>query len=92
MTRTINRQDVLSFDAQMWSSVSPLTFTETSQWNDAHLHLQYAEFDHGDNHPFDGLGGTLAHAFFPDSGLMAGQIHFDDSEIWTLEGQDGRPT
>ncbi len=36
---------------------------------------------------FDGTGGQLAHSFFPPpaGGALAGDIHFDDNEFWTLD-------
>lgn len=45
--------------------------------------------DHGDNHPFDGNGKTLAHTFYPNSILSYmsakdGDIHLDDAEHWVL--------
>jgi len=73
----------------MWSSVSPLTITETLQSNDSNIFLLYATRHHGDNFPFDGKGGVLAHAFYPDSGQLSGQVHFDDAEWWSHETDNG---
>ena len=45
----------------------------------ADLKIKFASANHGDDYPFDGQGGTFAHAFYPTSG----NIHFDDDEIFT---------
>jgi len=73
----------------MWSDVSPLSISETLVSSDAQIRLQYSTTQHGDNFPFDGQGGVLAHAFYPHSGALAGEVHFDDDERWTQDGRDG---
>ncbi|XP_038065808.1 matrix metalloproteinase-18-like [Patiria miniata] len=72
---------------KVWSDVTPLTFTEIHS-DDADIRLLFGGRAHtrvrGDP-PFDGPGGTLAHAFTPNSGWgeTDGDVHLDDDETFT---------
>lgn len=61
-----------------WSAVTPLTFSQTTSYNDADIRIAFYSGDHGDGEPFDGVLGTLAHAFSPTSG----RLHLDGDENW----------
>jgi hypothetical protein len=62
-----------------WSSVTRLTFSEVAPDGAPDLRLRWVTGDHGDDSPYDGFGGTYAHASYPQEG----RIHFDDDEPWT---------
>lgn len=64
---------------KLWSDATPLTFSEVASAN-AEIKVSWATGSHGDESPFDGVNGVLAHAFFPEDG----DVHFDDAETWTM--------
>ncbi|MCK6502487.1 matrixin family metalloprotease [Myxococcota bacterium] len=70
--------------ASKWATVSPLTFTMASTCTGADIEVLFASGDHGDGEPFDGKGGVLAHAWYPET-TYSGDAHFDDDEDWTDE-------
>uniref|UniRef100_A0A3Q3XAU3 Stromelysin-3 n=1 Tax=Mola mola TaxID=94237 RepID=A0A3Q3XAU3_MOLML len=72
---------------KIWSDVTPLTFTEIHSGK-ADIRIDFTRYWHGDNLPFDGPGGILAHAFFPRTHRQ-GDIHFDYDESWTLGNHMG---
>ena len=49
-----------------WSQHTPLTFSEVCSTCKSDLTVDFAYKDHRDGYPFDGPGGVLAHAFFPE--------------------------
>ncbi|WOL12148.1 hypothetical protein Cni_G20913 [Canna indica] len=65
-----------------WAAATMLTFTETESTADADITLGFYSGAHGDGEPFDGVLGTLAHAFSPTNG----RLHFDAAEAWIAEG------
>ena len=65
-----------------WSTVTPLTFTMTTSAYSADIKIGFYTGDHGDGEPFDGVLGTLAHAFSPPNG----RFHLDNAENWVVAG------
>uniref|UniRef100_A0A3B3VRF7 Matrix metalloproteinase-9 n=1 Tax=Poecilia latipinna TaxID=48699 RepID=A0A3B3VRF7_9TELE len=74
--------DAFARALRVWSDVTPLTFTRLLQ-GDADIMISFGTGDHGDQFPFDGKRGLLAHAFRPGVGIL-GDAHFDNDEYWTL--------
>lgn len=69
-----------------WGIESDLKFQEMDFQSPAEpdILIDFARAYHQDSYPFDGQGGTLAHAFFPGEHSISGDTHFDDEEIWTF--------
>ncbi|GER54852.1 matrix metalloproteinase [Striga asiatica] len=65
-----------------WAEVTPLTFAEADSYYGADIRVGFYIGDHGDGEPFDGVLGTLAHAFSPP----AGRLHLDGDEAWVVDG------
>ncbi len=74
-----------------WSSVANITFTQVvddgtplnSTTNSGNIRFG--------GHSIDGASGTLAHGFFPpaNGNSIAGDIHFDIAENWTINNAIG---
>ncbi|EAW85414.1 hCG15613, isoform CRA_b [Homo sapiens] len=77
---------LMSYALMAWGMESGLTFHEVDspQGQEPDILIDFARAFHQDSYPFDGLGGTLAHAFFPGEHPISGDTHFDDEETWTF--------
>uniref|UniRef100_A0A8C6V5M7 Matrix metallopeptidase 17a n=1 Tax=Neogobius melanostomus TaxID=47308 RepID=A0A8C6V5M7_9GOBI len=74
---------LMHYALKVWSDIAPLNFHEVAG-SDADIQIDFTKADHNDGYPFDGPGGTVAHAFFPGERFTAGDTHFDDEEAWTF--------
>ncbi|KAF6725969.1 Matrix metalloproteinase-17 [Oryzias melastigma] len=78
---------LMYYALKVWSDIAPLNFHEVAG-NDADIQIDFTKADHNDGYPFDGPGGTVAHAFFPGERFTAGDTHFDDDEAWTFRSPE----
>ena len=78
----------------MWTAQTNIDFTEDNTDSEPDVWVKFVVGRHGkDPFPFDGPGGTLAHAFYPGSNKgFDGDVHFDDDEVFTINNsnEDGR--
>ncbi|XP_068099553.1 matrix metalloproteinase-17 isoform X2 [Hyperolius riggenbachi] len=78
---------LMYYALKVWSDITPLNFHEVAG-NNADIQIDFSRADHNDGYPFDGPGGTVAHAFFPGDHYTSGDTHFDDEESWTFRSSD----
>merc|ERR1711971_797764 len=69
----------------MWQEATGLTFEHRASGS-VHIEIRFEKYEHGDGDAFDGPGGTLAHAYFPQFG---GDVHMDDTEYWSINSYRG---
>nr|XP_039327812.1 matrix metalloproteinase-17 isoform X1 [Saimiri boliviensis boliviensis] len=78
---------LMYYALKVWSDIAPLNFHEVAG-STADIQIDFSKADHNDGYPFDGPGGTVAHAFLPSDHHTAGDTHFDDDEAWTFRSSD----
>ncbi|CAB1341321.1 unnamed protein product, partial [Coregonus sp. 'balchen'] len=79
---------ILTYALRVWSNPTPLNFhllrpSRDHPNQEGDFRVSFPSSYHEDGYPFDGKGGTLAHAFFPGTADMAGDTHFDNGESWS---------
>lgn len=86
--RKVHVGNALQFAFEVWGAATGLRFEKVALDENPDIVIRFATGAHGDGSAFDGPRGTLAHAFFPPpngGGTLAGDIHFDDDENWTVD-------
>lgn len=69
----------------LWTQHIDLTFSPKFS-GPVDIDIRFESSEHGDGTSFDGQGTVLAHAKYPVHG---GDVHFDDSELWTINNPVG---
>ncbi|GMT03973.1 hypothetical protein PENTCL1PPCAC_26147, partial [Pristionchus entomophagus] len=75
----------LSLAGKVWDTVLPGKFSEAS--DNTTIKVMFYSRYHDDSYPFDGIGGEVAHSYFP-SERKRGEIHIDADEPWGPGGRN----
>ena len=70
---------------EAWDAVCGLRLDDVSEGGD--ILISWVSGDHGDNSPFDGPGGKVAHAAYPymnGAYYLDGDVHLDAAENWVV--------
>lgn len=65
---------------EAWGKVANLSFTEKLPTEEATIEVSFEENNHADGR--FGSTQTLAHAYFPNSAKIAGDVHFNNEVTW----------
>jgi hypothetical protein len=68
-----------------WAKNTNIIFQPAAATAPRTILVKFASGAHGDNYPFDGQGGILAHTFYPvpvNPESIAGDMHLDADENW----------
>ncbi len=83
------RAEILRAMAE-WSRYVRVGFAETGDGGaNRSIAILFGAGSHGDQYPFDGPAGVLAHTFYPsppNSEPLAGDLHLDGDEPWRTGG------
>lgn len=82
----VQQRSAIQNSFKRWEDASGLQFAATSNGT-ADIVIEFTTGNHGDGlvNAFDGPGGVLAHAFYPEDG----RAHFDDDEAWVFHKSVG---
>jgi len=86
-------EKVMAMAFHKWHKETNINFKKLEHTNtaEADIVVKFVTESHGDPFPFDGPGGTLAHAYYPHNNQgLSGDVHFDDDEEYTIGKPSGK--
>ncbi|KAF7135239.1 hypothetical protein RHSIM_Rhsim08G0060400 [Rhododendron simsii] len=75
-----NAQSAVARAFDKWAAQTHFTFSRSQNLGSVNLKIGFGRLEHGDGVPFDGRGGTVAHAAAPTDG----RFHYDADESWSM--------